>query len=111
MLVGASAAALLDVRPSLFDISETASETWSVDVLQSDSEQPDDRMQEVDEAPDQEDVVQTLALDTEGDQLSSKASEGHSSRRSSFESHSMGRSSNNGSPGVEDGTKKDGVSD
>ncbi|XP_072016055.1 GTPase-activating protein and VPS9 domain-containing protein 1-like isoform X2 [Amphiura filiformis] len=95
--------------PNLLDPLETASETWSVDALQSDSEHPNDRLQEVEEVP-QEELVHTLSL--EGDQSSSKASEGgRSSRRSSCESHSMGRSSNNGSPGVDDFAKKDGGSD
>ena len=93
--------------PNILDPSETASETWSVDALQSDSEHPNDRLQEVEEVP-QEEMIQALML--EGDQSSSKASEGHSSRRSSCESHSIGRSSNNGSPSVDDVVKKDGVS-
>lgn len=47
---GAGAAAtvtILDIQHS--DIIETGSETWSVDVLQSDSEFIDDRLQEVED--------------------------------------------------------------
>ncbi len=100
-------AAGITMPTNLLDPLETASETWSVDALQSDSEHPNDRLQEVEEVH-QEDIVHTLGL--EGDQSSSKASEGgRSSRRSSCESHS--RSSNNGSPGVDDFVvKKNGVS-
>ena len=45
-LQGATAA-FLDVHAPMNDHQETGSETWSVDVLQSDSEQAEDRLHEV----------------------------------------------------------------
>ncbi|XP_002735447.1 GTPase-activating protein and VPS9 domain-containing protein 1-like [Saccoglossus kowalevskii] len=57
---------LLEVRhPG--ELSETASETWSVDVLQSDSEHPEERLHELEETQDDS----TL----EGDLLDDKANE------------------------------------
>ncbi|XP_033115649.1 GTPase-activating protein and VPS9 domain-containing protein 1-like isoform X2 [Anneissia japonica] len=89
---------------SIMEISETTSETWSVDVLQSDSEALDDRLIEVADAPE---VTGLQLLEEESEQMSSKASEGQSSRRSSYGSQSIGRSSNNDSPSGEDNPKKD----
>ncbi|XP_033643277.1 GTPase-activating protein and VPS9 domain-containing protein 1-like [Asterias rubens] len=110
-LSGAQAAVLLGIRHSVPDISETASETWSVDVLQSDSEPPEDRMQEVEDNP-HEEAIQASSLEADTDRTSSKTSEGPSSRRSSCGSHSISRSSNNDSPSVDEGAvKKDTSSD
>ncbi|XP_071947896.1 GTPase-activating protein and VPS9 domain-containing protein 1-like isoform X2 [Antedon mediterranea] len=89
---------------STIEISETTSETWSVDVLQSDSEALDDRLIEVADAPE---VTGLELLEEENEeQMSSKVSEGQSSRRSSYGSQSIGRSSNNDSPS-EDNPKKE----
>ncbi|XP_022110619.1 GTPase-activating protein and VPS9 domain-containing protein 1-like [Acanthaster planci] len=99
-LAGAQAASLLGIRHSAPDISETASETWSVDVLQSDSEPPEDRMQEVEDVA-HEEAIQASLLEADTDRTSSKTSDGPSSRRSSSDS-----------PSVDDGAiKKDTSSD
>ncbi|XP_038045774.1 GTPase-activating protein and VPS9 domain-containing protein 1-like isoform X2 [Patiria miniata] len=99
-LAGAQAASLLGIRHSVPDISETASETWSVDVLQSDSERTEDRMQEVEDVA-HEEAIQASLLEADTDRTSSKTSDGPSSRRSSSDS-----------PSVEDGAnKKDASSD
>ncbi|XP_071507059.1 GTPase-activating protein and VPS9 domain-containing protein 1-like [Diadema antillarum] len=104
-LQGATAA-FLDVHPVLNDPQETGSETWSVDVLQSDSEQAEDRLHEVEDA--QLDMGSVMT-EIESEQLLAKVSAEAGSRRSSSgESQSVDRSSSNDSPGVEDCAKRGG---
>nr|XP_054769969.1 GTPase-activating protein and VPS9 domain-containing protein 1-like [Lytechinus pictus] len=102
-LQGATAS-FLDVHPPLNDPQETGSETWSVDVLQSDSEQVEDRLQEVEDG--QLDLAGVMT-EHESEQLLAKVgTEAGSRRSSSGESHSVGRSSSNDSPSVEECAKK-----